>query len=260
MFEKLVVSTSQKRRSRTAKFFLCTSLTYVIAFAIAVALSVLLVEPKLADTGDLKIIFPIPAPPSLAPPPTVVPPGPHHEETPESNPKSFMKLDDILSSKHNAPPRLNLPKAWEGSGGDNGSIGGNEEGVAGSVGVGPAGGDGRIAEPPPRPQDPPKPQPRPDNQNPVRMSSTVLQGKAIERVVPVYPELVRRIRLQGDVSVEVIISPEGRVESARAVSGHPMLVGVAVDAARRWRFEPTFLNKVPVRVTGVIVFVFKLDE
>ncbi|PYT03152.1 MAG: energy transducer TonB, partial [Acidobacteria bacterium] len=63
-----------------------------------------------------------------------------------------------------------------------------------------------------------------------------------------------------DVAVEVIISPEGRVESVRAVSGHPMLIPTALDAARAWRFGPTLLNGVPVRVTGVITFVFKLNE
>jgi protein TonB len=88
----------------------------------------------------------------------------------------------------------------------------------------------------------------------------LLQGKVIERRVPIYPELARRIRLQGDVAVEVIISPEGRVESVRAVSGHPMLTQSALDAARIWRFAPTFLNGVPVRVTGVITFAFKLND
>jgi TonB family protein len=88
----------------------------------------------------------------------------------------------------------------------------------------------------------------------------VLQGKAIERTKPSYPLLARQIHLQGDVSVEVIISPEGRVESARVVSGHPMFAEVARNAALSWRFQPTFLNGVAVRVTGVIVFVFKLGE
>jgi TonB family protein len=114
--------------------------------------------------------------------------------------------------------------------------------------------------------DPPRPDPtnsRPrviDTAKPLLVSSVVLQGKAVERVVPAYPELPKRIRLQGEVSLEVIISPEGRVESVRVVSGHPLLVGSAREAARGWRFEPTFLNGVPVRVTGVITFVFKLGE
>jgi len=117
------------------------------------------------------------------------------------------------------------------------------------------------APPPTKPPDPPKAETRPaDNRKPLPVSSVVLQGKAIERIVPIYPELPKRIRLQGEVSLEVIISPEGRVESARVVSGHPTLVNSALEAARRWRFEPTLLNGVPVRVTGVITFVFKLNE
>lgn len=259
MFDKLVVSTAQRRRGRTLKFFLCISLTYVVAFAIAVALSILLAEPKLADTSDLKVFFPLPAPPTPPPPPTVGPPDRPPEAAPHPNLNDFMKFDDLVSAQHNTPPRLNLPKAYDG-GGDQGAIGGNENGVVGSVGVGPVGGEGRTTEAPPRPPDPPKPQPRPDDQKPLRMTSSVLQGKAIERVVPVYPELPKRTRMQGDVSVEVIISPEGRVESVRVVSGHPMFVVAALDAARRWRFGPTLLNGVPVRVTGVITFVFKLSD
>jgi len=88
----------------------------------------------------------------------------------------------------------------------------------------------------------------------------VLQGKAIERRTPPYPEIPKRMHVQDAVSVEVIISPEGVVESARAVSGHPLLRRAAEDAARGWRFQPTLLNQVPVRVTGVITFVFKLND
>jgi protein TonB len=89
--------------------------------------------------------------------------------------------------------------------------------------------------------------------------SQVLQGKAIVRRTPDYPAIPRQIRLEGQVSVEVIISPGGQVESARAVSGPTLLRAAAVGAAEGWRFEPTLLNGTPVRVTGVIVFNFKLE-
>ena len=68
-----------------------------------------------------------------------------------------------------------------------------------------------------------------------------------------------QVKIEGSVSVEVVISPEGRVEAARAVSGHPLLKPAAVEAARLWRFQPTLLNNSPVRVTGIITFVFKLN-
>jgi len=62
------------------------------------------------------------------------------------------------------------------------------------------------------------------------------------------------------VVVEVVISPEGVVESARAVSGDPLFVATAVAAAREWRFQPTYLGKTPVRVAGAITFVFKFGQ
>jgi protein TonB len=72
--------------------------------------------------------------------------------------------------------------------------------------------------------------------------------------------MARQIKLQGEVSVEVIVSPEGRVESARVMKGPPLFAKDARDAAMGWRFQPTLLNGVPVRVTGVITFVFRLGD
>jgi outer membrane biosynthesis protein TonB len=44
--------------------------------------------------------------------------------------------------------------------------------------------------------------------------------------------------------------------SAKAVSGHPLLQAVAVQAARQARFSPTKLSGQPVKVTGVIQYNF----
>jgi protein TonB len=92
------------------------------------------------------------------------------------------------------------------------------------------------------------------------VSQPVLQGKAIFRRTPDYPAIARTIRLEGSVVVEVVISSEGFVESAKAISGHPLLAPTAVAAAREWRFQPTYLGSVPVRVAGAITFVFKLGQ
>lgn len=50
MFEKLVVSTSQRRRGRTSRFFLGTVLVYMSVVAAAFSLSVALSSPQLADS------------------------------------------------------------------------------------------------------------------------------------------------------------------------------------------------------------------
>lgn len=260
MFEKLVVSSAQRRRGRTAKFFVCTSLIYLSALGVAFALSVLLATPKLADTaakGPDQIFFPTGGTTRKSPV------GRHPRVAPAKDPRNVEPLERIINNLGNPrPPVMQIagPPGTERVGAlelpsDNGG-----PGLPGLPAYSGREGAGNVMPDPPRPPDPPKPPRAPEKAKPLLVPSTVLQGKAVERIVPVYPELPRRIGLRGEVSIEVIISPEGQVESARVVSGHPMLVSSARDAARRWRFQPTFLNGVPVRVTGVITFVFKLNE
>lgn len=60
--------------------------------------------------------------------------------------------------------------------------------------------------------------------------------KAKTKVAPVYPELAKRMNVVGKVKIEVIITPEGRVKSTRAVGGHPLLVQACLDAVKEWKF------------------------
>jgi TonB family protein len=61
--------------------------------------------------------------------------------------------------------------------------------------------------------------------------------KAKKQVKPQYPALASQLKLSGTVKVAVVIAPDGKVTSARAVGGHPVLVSAAVDAANHWEFE-----------------------
>jgi protein TonB len=257
MFDQLVVSSRQRRRHRTGKFFLLTSALYMFAIASAFVVSVLAFDPKLADLNEITIIR-LPAAFVNKPPTTDFGPMRTSNNTPRPDYLSVQRFENLGNTRADLKPPMTLVDHFAVDAGP-----GSADGPAGPpIGFGVIGGDAK-SDPPPKP-DPPKPKPAAQtnavDQRPLRVISQILQGKAIERVVPSYPELGKKIRLQGDVSVEVIVSPDGRVESARAVSGHPMLASAAVDAARRWRFGPTLLNGVPVRVTGVIVFVFKLNE
>jgi protein TonB len=81
---------------------------------------------------------------------------------------------------------------------------------------------------------------------------------AIDKVKPAYPAIARQARASGSVQVLVTISEEGRVIEATAVNGHALLRGAAEEAARRWRFTPTYLSKVPVKVQGMLTFNFIL--
>ena len=45
------------------------------------------------------------------------------------------------------------------------------------------------------------------------------------------------MNVTGKVKIEVTISPDGRVTSTKVVGGSPLLVGSAIDAIKKWRFE-----------------------
>jgi TonB family protein len=84
----------------------------------------------------------------------------------------------------------------------------------------------------------------------------VLNGKATSLPPPVYPAIARQAHASGTVNVEVLISENGAVIAAHAVSGHPLLQASAVTAARQASFAPTKLSGEPVRVSGILVYNF----
>ena len=107
------------------------------------------------------------------------------------------------------------------------------------------------APPPPfvAPQPPPRRAP---------ISGGVLNGKAISLPRPPYPPIARSAHATGPVDVQVLVDEVGRVISATAVRGHPLLRQAAVAAARQARFRPTLLAGQAVKVTGVITVNFVL--
>jgi TonB family protein len=110
-----------------------------------------------------------------------------------------------------------------------------------------------LEEPPP----PPPPVEPPPPAVPKRISGGVLNGKAISLPKPAYPAAAAAINVKGSVNVAVVISKTGKVISASAVSGHPLLRASAVAAARKAEFPPTLLSGQPVEVSGVLVYNFQ---
>jgi protein TonB len=90
------------------------------------------------------------------------------------------------------------------------------------------------------------------------VSGGVLNGKAISLPKPDYPDAARRLRASGMVTVEVVIDVNGRVISAKATSGSPMLRDAAERAAMGARFTPALLSGQPVKVSGQINYNFSL--
>ena len=61
---------------------------------------------------------------------------------------------------------------------------------------------------------------------------------AKSKVSPVYPELAKRMNIAGVVKVEVTVAANGRVLSAKAIGGHPLLIDASVSAAKQFKYEP----------------------
>ncbi len=89
-----------------------------------------------------------------------------------------------------------------------------------------------------------------------QISKGVVNGSAISLPKPNYPAAARAVKAQGAVNVQVVIDEEGNVESANAVSGHPLLRSASEEAARDAKFKPTMLSGQTVKVTGIIVYNF----
>ncbi len=83
-------------------------------------------------------------------------------------------------------------------------------------------------------------------------SSDEIIRRAKSKVQPFYPDLARKMNITGTVKIEITVAPNGTVKQARIVGGHPVLATAAMDAAKRWRFEPA-----PAESSGIIEFKFE---
>lgn len=88
------------------------------------------------------------------------------------------------------------------------------------------------------------------------------QPEPIHFEVPVYPELAREAGIEGNVHVRVVIDREGKVIDAVVLFSDvtPSMERAAHDAAFRCRFRPARQGNIPVRVSIVIPFEFRLTR
>jgi periplasmic protein TonB len=100
--------------------------------------------------------------------------------------------------------------------------------------------------------------PTPVRTEPLIVSEATL-GKAIHRVAPRYPDIARRIRLQGDVILRALVGADGRVKDVQVVSGNPVLVREAEQTVRQWRYRPYMLNGQPIEVESIVTVRFTLN-
>ena len=70
------------------------------------------------------------------------------------------------------------------------------------------------------------------------MGQTELTRKTRTKVSPAYPALARRMNITGTVKVLVVVTASGNLKDTKVVGGNPLLVNAAMDALKKWKFEP----------------------
>ena len=91
-------------------------------------------------------------------------------------------------------------------------------------------------------------------------SAGMTAANVIFSPAPTYPAAASAARVEGQVTVQAVVNPEGKVVSARAVSGPPVLRDAATEAVQRWRYSPLLENGKPIAVTTVAILDFKVAE
>lgn len=257
MFDNLVESSSHKEDlSRKGSFVVVTAVIYAVLLVTFFIVGIYWYDNRLGEM-ELELttlVAPVPVPQQQKQP----------EQKQEAKPVKVEQNVDVRRELIADVTRTELvPKEVSAKASDVPPVRRGVTTVLGSENVSaaapmPAGpGVGTVVAAPTKVQiadePPPPPAPTPPR---APISGGVLNGKAISLPKPPYPQIARAAHASGTVVVQVLIDENGNVVSARAVSGHPLLQAVAVQAAKQARFSPTKLSGQPVKVTGVIQYNF----
>lgn len=244
MFDSMLESSPVRRRRQSPWAYLISMFLQAILIGVMLLVPLVYTEalPKQQLLGWL-----------VAPPPPPPPPPP-----PAATPKRRVirrRVSLMDAGKLRAPREIPKEVAiieedpiLDVVGVVGGVPGGVPGGQLGGVLGGVLGGIPSAIPPPPKPATPKR----------IRISSGVQEAKVINRVRVVYPPLARQAHITGVVRLEAIIARDGSIQNLRVIQGHPILVQAAVDAVRRWRYEPTLLNNEPVEVVTFIDVIFKM--
>jgi protein TonB len=95
---------------------------------------------------------------------------------------------------------------------------------------------------------------------PMRVGGRVRRPRAIVQRPPEFPVLARQAHVQGQVLIDAVLDEKGNVVDMKVVSGPPLLYQAALDALKEWKYEPTYLNDVPISVELIVTINFQLGQ
>jgi protein TonB len=126
-----------------------------------------------------------------------------------------------------------------------GETGGTLGGILGGTGSGPA---------------PPIATTKPEKGTVLRVGGDVKPPRQILRIEPQYPLIARKAHVYGFVLIDAVIDEHGNVIQAHAISGPGLLIESSLEAVRQWKYEPTYLNGVPVSIAMNVQVIYSLHD
>jgi TonB family protein len=112
-----------------------------------------------------------------------------------------------------------------------------------------------VVEPPPRsgpdwakPRDMLRMEPEWLRQT-IRAGGEVSPPTKLKDFVADYPPIAWSARVQGTVTLDALVGPDGRVQDAYVVRSIPLLDSAAFDAVKQWEFTPPLRKGRPVPVS-----------
>jgi TonB family protein len=91
----------------------------------------------------------------------------------------------------------------------------------------------------------------------IRIGGTVASFNLQEAPPPIYPPLAKAAHVTGTVKLQIRVGADGHVKDATVISGHPLLITAAMDAAKLYVYKPTLLNGQPAEVLTDVEIVFR---
>ncbi len=65
--------------------------------------------------------------------------------------------------------------------------------------------------------------------------------------------------MQGTVKLQILVGADGHVKDVTVLSGHPLLIEAAKDAAKQYVYKPTLLNGQAAEVLTDVEITFQLQ-
>lgn len=278
MFNNLIESTANaKENKKQTAYFGLTTAFYVAFCALLLVWSIFSFDVS-ALNNDSDLTVETLVAPAIIEQPNVPPPPRETRQTKTDSPKNAAQNIDLLRNpvkninNSTDPPkginvekvdfdetRENIPytvakvtKYTDGASEEANPRRTNAPGIPDSIAKQKQSFEEDEKAPPPAVKQKPSPTPN----KVTTISKGVINSIAVNLPKPAYPPSARAVNASGAVQVQVTIDEHGKVISAVAASGHPLLKAAAVEAAKRAKFTPTILSDQAVKVTGVIVYNF----